>query len=136
VKRAQSCAKVTPGEPATASRRDRCSRSDYDALGKAWAESGKWAKEVAQFRYQMIESIRLGSDPSAPVLPENMSLRKSAASLIFGWFAPKLTTRTETDAQPLEDTSNEVSWPNVPMLSDCLRLLKSWEAPTWDTSEL
>src|SRR5580704_6636664 len=29
----------------------------YDAVDRAWAETGKWAKEVAQFRHPKIESI-------------------------------------------------------------------------------
>jgi len=28
---------------------------DYDAVDRAWAETGKWAKEVAQFRHPKIE---------------------------------------------------------------------------------
>ena len=47
---------------------------DYDAVDRAWAETGKWAKEVAQFRHPKIKSIRLGGDPNAPLLPENMTL--------------------------------------------------------------
>ena len=47
---------------------------DYDAVDRAWAETGKWAKEVAQFKHAKIQAIRLGGDPNAPVLPENMTL--------------------------------------------------------------
>jgi hypothetical protein len=66
---------------------------DYDAVDRAWAETGKWAKEVAQFRHPKIESIRLGGDPNAPLLPENMTLeelpdestlRASAPTCAFG----------------------------------------------------
>ena len=49
---------------------------DYDAVDRAWAETGKWAKEVAQFRHPKIELICLGGDPNAPVLPENMTLEE------------------------------------------------------------
>jgi hypothetical protein len=42
---------------------------DYDAVDRAWAETGKWAKEVAQFRHPKIESIRLGGDPMARPWP-------------------------------------------------------------------
>ena len=33
---------------------------DYDAVDRARAETGKWAKEVAQFRHPKIESICSG----------------------------------------------------------------------------
>ena len=32
---------------------------DYDAVDKAWADSGKWAREVAQFHHAKIQAIRL-----------------------------------------------------------------------------
>jgi hypothetical protein len=44
--------------------------------------SGKWAKEVAQFRHPKIESIRLGGDPNAPLLPENMTLDELRDSIL------------------------------------------------------
>ena len=55
---------------------------DYDAVDRAWAETGKWAKEVAQFRHPKIESIRLGGDPNAPLLPENMTLDELRDSIM------------------------------------------------------
>jgi hypothetical protein len=54
----------------------------YDAVDRAWAETGKWAKEVAQFRHPKIESIRLGGDPNAPLLPENMTLDELRDSIL------------------------------------------------------
>ena len=51
-------------------------RRRLDAVDRAWAETGKWAKEVAQFRHPKIELIRLGGDPNAPLLPENMTLEE------------------------------------------------------------
>jgi hypothetical protein len=55
---------------------------DYDAVDRAWAETGKWAKEVAQFRHPKIETIRLGGDPNAPLLPENMTLDELRVSIM------------------------------------------------------
>ena len=55
---------------------------DYDAVDRAWAETGKCAKEVAQFRHPKIESIRLGGDPNAPALPENMTLDELRDSIM------------------------------------------------------
>src|SRR4029077_8247202 len=45
-------------------------------------ETGKWTKEVAQFRHPKIESIRLGGDPNAPLLPENMTLEELRDSIL------------------------------------------------------
>jgi hypothetical protein len=47
---------------------------DYEEVDKAWSETGRWAKEVAQFKHAKIQAIRLGGDPNAPMLPENMTL--------------------------------------------------------------
>ena len=55
---------------------------DYDAVDRAWAETGKWAKEVAAFRHAKIQSIRLAGDPNAPVLPEHMTLDQLRESII------------------------------------------------------
>ena len=55
---------------------------DYDAVDRAWAETGKWAKEVAQFRHPKIELIRLAGDPNAPLLPENMTLDELRDSIM------------------------------------------------------
>ena len=55
---------------------------DYDAVDRAWAETGKWAKEVAQFRHAKIQSIHLAGDPNAPVLPENMTLDELRDSIM------------------------------------------------------
>jgi hypothetical protein len=55
---------------------------DYDAVDRAWAETGKWAKEVAQFRHAKIQAIHLAGDPNAPVLPEHMTLNQLRESII------------------------------------------------------
>jgi hypothetical protein len=55
---------------------------DYDAVDRAWAETGKWAKEVAAFRHAKIQSIRLAGDPNAPVLPEHMTLDQLRVSIL------------------------------------------------------
>jgi hypothetical protein len=55
---------------------------DYQEVDKAWAETGRWAKEVAQFRHAKIQAIRLGGDPNAPVLPENMTLDELRDSIM------------------------------------------------------
>ena len=47
---------------------------DCEEVDKAWSETGRWAKEVAQFKHAKIQAIRLGDDPNAPGLPENMTL--------------------------------------------------------------
>ena len=47
---------------------------DFNEVDKAWAETARWAKEVAAFRHAKIQSIRLAGDPNAPVLPEHMTL--------------------------------------------------------------
>ena len=44
--------------------------ADFDLVDRAWSEAGRWAREVAAFRYAKIQSIRLAGDPNAPVLPE------------------------------------------------------------------
>src|SRR6476620_7458373 len=35
---------------------------DYEEVDKAWSETGRWAKEVAQFKHAKIQAIRLGGD--------------------------------------------------------------------------
>src|SRR6476659_5086453 len=37
---------------------------DFNEVDKAWAETGRWAKEVAAFRHAKIQSIRLAGDPN------------------------------------------------------------------------
>jgi hypothetical protein len=34
---------------------------DFNKVDKAWAETGRWAKEVTVFRHAKIQSIRLAS---------------------------------------------------------------------------
>jgi hypothetical protein len=55
---------------------------DYDAVDRAWGETGKWAREVAQFRHAKIQAIRLAGDPNAAMLPENMTVQELRDSLI------------------------------------------------------
>jgi hypothetical protein len=55
---------------------------DFNEVDKAWAETGRWAKEVAAFRHAKIQSIRLAGDPNAPVLPEHMTLDQLRESII------------------------------------------------------
>ena len=55
---------------------------DYEEVDKAWSETGRWAKEVAQFKHAKIQAIRLGGDPNAPVLPENMTLDELRESIM------------------------------------------------------
>jgi hypothetical protein len=55
---------------------------DFNEVDKAWAETGRWAKEVAVFRHAKIQSIRLAGDPNAPVLPEHMTLDQLRESII------------------------------------------------------
>ena len=55
---------------------------DYEEVDKAWSETGRWAKEVAQFKHAKIQAIRLGGDPNAPVLPENMTLDELRDSIM------------------------------------------------------
>ena len=55
---------------------------DFNEDDKAWAETGRWAKEVAAFRHAKIQSIRLAGDPNAPVLPEHMTLDELRVSIM------------------------------------------------------
>jgi hypothetical protein len=55
---------------------------DFNEVDKAWAESGRWAKEVAAFRHAKIQSIRLAGDPNAPVLPEHMTFDQLRESIM------------------------------------------------------
>jgi hypothetical protein len=55
---------------------------DYEEADKAWSETGRWAKEVAQFKQAKIQAIRLGGDPNAPALPENMTLDELRDSIM------------------------------------------------------
>jgi hypothetical protein len=55
---------------------------DFNEVDKAWAETGRWAKEVAAFRHAKIQSIRLAGDPNAPVLPEHMTLDELRVSIM------------------------------------------------------
>jgi hypothetical protein len=57
---------------------------DYDAVERAWGETGKWAREVAQFRHAKIQAVRLAADPNAPLLPENMTLEQLRDSIPGG----------------------------------------------------
>ena len=50
--------------------------ADFDAIDAAMSETGKWAKEVAQFKHAKIQAIRLAVDPNMPTLPENMTLEQ------------------------------------------------------------
>src|SRR5262249_18053558 len=47
---------------------------DYDVLDKAWADVGRWAEKVANFRHPKVQAVRLAGDPNAPILPEHMTL--------------------------------------------------------------
>ena len=55
---------------------------DFNEVDKAWAETGRWAKEVAAFRHAKIQSIRLAADPNAPVMPEHMTLDELRVSIM------------------------------------------------------
>ena len=55
---------------------------DFNEVDKAWAETGRWAKEVAAFRHAKIQSFRLAGDPNAPVLPEHMTLDQLRVSIL------------------------------------------------------
>jgi hypothetical protein len=55
---------------------------DFNEVDKAWAETGRWAKEVAAFRHAKIQSIRLAGDPNTPVLPEHMTLDELRVSIM------------------------------------------------------
>jgi hypothetical protein len=55
---------------------------DFNEVDKAWAETGRWAKEVAAFRHAKIQSIRLAGDPNTPVLPEHMKLDQLRVSIM------------------------------------------------------
>ena len=55
---------------------------DFNEVDKAWAETARWAKEVAAFRHAKIQSIRLAGDPNAPVLPEHMTLDQLRDSIM------------------------------------------------------
>jgi hypothetical protein len=54
---------------------------DYDLLDRAWAEVGKWAKEVAQFEHAKIQAVRLAGDPNT-ILPQDMTLDQLRESII------------------------------------------------------
>ena len=54
----------------------------FNEVDKAWAETGRWAKEVAAFRHAKIQSIRLAGDPNTPVLPEHMTLDELRVSIM------------------------------------------------------
>jgi hypothetical protein len=55
---------------------------DFHEVDKAWAETGGWAKEVAQFHHAKIQAIRLAGDHNAPVLPEHMTLDQLRESIM------------------------------------------------------
>jgi hypothetical protein len=55
---------------------------EFHEVDKAWAETGRWAKEVAAFRHARIQSIRLAGDPNAPPLPENMTREQLRESIM------------------------------------------------------
>jgi hypothetical protein len=55
---------------------------DYDVLDKAWADVGRWAEKVANFRHPKVQAVRLVGGPDAPVLPENMTLEELRASIL------------------------------------------------------
>ena len=56
--------------------------ADFDAIDAAMSETGKWAKEVAQFKHAKIQAIRLAVDPNMPTLPENMTLEQLCDSIM------------------------------------------------------
>jgi hypothetical protein len=55
---------------------------DYDVLDRAWADVGRWAEKVANFRHPKVQAVRLAGDPNAPVLPENMTLDELRDSIM------------------------------------------------------
>jgi hypothetical protein len=54
----------------------------FDQIDDLMDRAGRWAKELAVFRFAKIQAMRLATDPNAPTLPEQMSIEELRESIM------------------------------------------------------